>query len=128
MSIDLRGLLEDAFFEEELKNASEGIERALDAYQQQTKMGAHRYEVVAPPEPDEQWVREGLAHPLIYFCESEGAPPPKCGGVIVALFVGSRLYGITAERVIRWASEQLGSPVEQLRREYGTHEVETAVR
>ena len=128
MSIDLSRLLEKAFFKEELQNASEAIERALEKFEQTAHVGARPFEVVAPTDPDEDWVRERMTRPLIYFCESEGTPVPRCGGVIVALFVGRQLYGIAAEHVIRWASEVLHAPIEQLRDQYGTHEVETALR
>lgn len=128
MAIDLSRLLEDAFFDEEVQNGSEAIERMLDAFEDMTSTGARPFEVVAADEPDEQWVRERLVHPLIYFCESEGASLPRCGGVVVALYVGPQLYGISAERVVAWASELLGAPIEQLDQQYGTHEVDTGVR
>jgi hypothetical protein len=38
------------------------------------------------------------------------------------------LYAVPAEDVVRWASQVLNTPVEQLRMQYGTHEVETALR
>jgi hypothetical protein len=62
------------------------------------------YEIVAPTDPGEQWLRERLVPRLISFCKSPGTPVPRCGGTIVALFVGQWLYGISAEEVIRWAS------------------------
>src|ERR1700759_2413091 len=127
MSIDLSPLLAKAFFVEELQNASEAIERALGTFEQRTHVGARPFEIASPPDPDEPWLREGLVHPLIYFCESEGTPLPRCSGVIVALFVGRTLYGIAAEEVIRWASELLGASVEQLHDQYGTREIETAL-
>ena len=128
MAIDLQGLLDEAFFAEEVQNASEAIERALDMFQDQTHVGARRFELVAPDEPDEDWLRSGLLQPLIYFCESEGASLPSCGGVMVALFVGSHLYAISAENVVRWGSDRIGAPIDQLRQQYGTQEVDTGVR
>jgi hypothetical protein len=128
MSIDLSGLLEKAFFAEEVQNASEALDRALKKFEQVTHVGARPFEIVAPSEPDEPWLRERFVSRLVYFCESEGTPVPKCSGSVVALFVGRWLYGIPGEEVIRWASELLGMSIEQLRMQYGTHEVETAVR
>lgn len=128
MSIELSRLLECALFEEEVENASVSIERMLETFEHRTHAGARLFEVVAPSELDLDWVRERLAHPLIYFCESEGTPVPECGAVVVALFVGRKLYGIPAADAIRWAAEVLAEPVEQLREEYGTHEIETALR
>ncbi|HWU89196.1 MAG TPA: STAUR_1299 family protein [Kofleriaceae bacterium] len=129
MSIDLQPLLKSAFYkEEEVQNASEAIERLLESYEKQKHAGARPFETVAPSDPDEQWVREGLLHRLIYYCDSEGAGVPECAGVIVAMYVGSSLYGILARRVIEWASGLLNTPPEKLRELYGTHEVETARR
>lgn len=128
MSIDLNPLLETAFFEEDVQNGSEAIERLLEKFEEMERMGARLFEMVAPDEPDEAWLRDGFVAGLIYFCESEGTPVPRCGGTVVALYVGARLYGISAERVVAWASEQLGTPIDQLRVTYGTHESETALR
>ena len=128
MPIDWSPLLEKAFFVEEVENASLAIARALEEFEDKNHAGARPFEVVIPSDADEQWVAEELVHPLLYFCESEGAVAPRCGGIIVATFVGRHLYAITAEDVIRWSSELLGRPIEQLREQYGTHEVETALR
>src|SRR5690606_3522602 len=124
MAIELRGLLEHSFFDEEVKNASEVLQRVADQFQQTTQTGARMFEVVVPDEPDEQWLRDGLVQPLVYFCESEAAVLPKCAGVVVAMFIDAHLYAISAEDVIAWASDQLGSPIEQLRQSYGTRETE----
>ena len=128
MSIELSGLLEQAFFIDEAQHGSIAIERALETFEQQKHIGTRLVEVVAPEKPDEQWLRERLVGPLIYFCESEGDPVPTCAGVVVALYVGNDFYALTGEKVIKWASEQLGLGVEQLRAQYGTHEVETSLR
>ena len=128
MSIELSGLLEQAFFIDEAQHGSIAIERALETFEQQKHIGTRLVEVVAPEKPDEQWLRERLVGPLIYFCESEGDPVPTCAGVVVALYVGNDFYALTAEKVIKWASEQLGLGVEQLRAQYGTHELETSLR
>jgi hypothetical protein len=128
MAIDLSPLLNSAFFVEEVENASEAIERMLEAFERETGAGARAFEVVVPGELDDGWVRDRLVHPLVYFCESEGTPVPACRGMVIALFLGLKLYGIPAEHVIRWAGDLLGTSVDQLRQDYGTHEVETALR
>ena len=128
MSIDLSPVLEKAFFVEDVENASEAVARAEQKFEQVTRIGARGFEIVAPVDPDEQWLREQLVHRLVYVCESEGVPVPECSGTIVELFIGGRLYAIPAEDVVRLASRVLHIPVEQLRMEYGTHELETALR
>jgi hypothetical protein len=128
MSIDLSPVLEKAFFVEEVENASEALARAEQKFEQATRIGARGFEIVAPGEPDEEWLREQLVHRLVYVCESEGVPVPECSGTIVELFIGRRLYAIPAEEVVRWASQLLHTSVEQFRTQYGTHEVETALR
>src|SRR5262245_32484490 len=128
MSIDLSPLLDQAFFVEEVQNATEAIERALETYERTNQAGARTFEVVAPEEPDESWLVEALVRPLVYFCESEGSPLPKCGGVVVALFSDRRLYAIAAEQTLLWCSDLLQASAEQLRQEYGTQEIETGLR
>jgi hypothetical protein len=128
MSIDLSPVLEKAFFVEEVENASEALARAEQKFEQVTRIGARGFEIVAPGEPDEEWLREQLVHRLVYVCESEGVPVPQCSGTIVELFVGRRLYAIPAEDVVRWASQLLDTSVEQFRTLYGTHESGTALR
>lgn len=128
MPIDLSPVLEKAFFVEEVENASETVARAEQKFEQATHVGARAFEIVAPADPDEPWLREQLIHRLVYVCESEGVPVPECSGTIVALFIGRTLYGIPAGDVVRWASGVLNTPVEQLRTQYGTHEIETALR
>lgn len=128
MAVDLNPLLDKAFFDEEVTNASESIERALETFEETYHHGARAFEAVGVAAPDDQWVAEKLLHPLIYFCESEGATLPRCGGVVVALFVDDRLYAITAEDVLQWGSDVLGVSAEQLSARYGTHERDTALR
>lgn len=128
MSIDLSRLLERAFFTEDVDNASEALDRAQQKFEQVTHAGARTFEVVAPGDPDELWLREQLVQRLVYFCESEGVPAPACSGTIVALFIGRRLHGIPAADVLRWASGLLNTSIEQFRAQYGTQEIETALR
>lgn len=128
MSIEMRPLFETAFFVEEVQNASESIERALETYEANTHTGARVFEVVAPDDPDDAWVDDKLVRRLVYFCESEGSPAPRCGGVIVALFHAASVYGITAEQAVRWGSGILGLAPDELRQRYGLSEAETAQR
>jgi hypothetical protein len=129
MAIELSKLLDKAFFSAKpLRNATESIERARDRYLELKRTGATSFELVAPSTLDEAWVRERLLRPLVYYCESEGRPIPDCAGVFVSLFVGEALYCITVADVIAWARGQLGVTVDELRAQYGTHELETAQR
>ena len=128
MAIDLSPLLDKAFFVEEVQNASESIQRALVTFEQKYNQGARPFEVVGVDDPDNPWISEKLLHPLVYFCESEGATLPRCGGVIVTLFLGDQLYGITAADVLQWGSDVLGASIEQLDAQFGTHERDTGMR
>src|SRR5262245_58004352 len=101
MSIELSRLLAQAFFAEAPQNASEAIERVLEKYEQMARARVRPVGIAAPHGPDGSWGREGLARPLIYFCDSGGSPAPKCGGIVVALFFEDKLYGLPAEAVVR---------------------------
>jgi hypothetical protein len=128
MAIDLSPLLDKAFAVEEVQNASESIERVLETFEQRFNQGARAFEVVGSEDADATWINDKLLHPLIYFCESEGAALPRCGGVIVALFLGNQLYGITAADVLQWGSDMLGASIAQLDEQFGTHERDTGLR
>jgi hypothetical protein len=128
MAIDPSPLLDKAFFVEEVQNASESIERVLETFEQKYNQGARPFEVVGVDDIEDSWISEKLLHPLVYFCESEGATLPKCGGVIVALFLGDHLYGITAEDVVQWGAGVIGATLEQLDERFGTHERDTGLR
>ena len=128
MALDLIGLLRKSFFIEEVHNATEALERARDRFGELTQTPGLSFEVVAPPNPDEDWTRERLLQPLVYYCESEGMPMPRCAGVFVSLFVGDRLYCIAAAHVVQWAEKQLGTTSDELSALYGTHEMETISR
>jgi hypothetical protein len=125
MAIEMQSLFETAFFVDDVQNASESIERALETYESATHAGARVFETVAPEAVDEAWVGDQLAR-LVYFCESEGSTVPTWSGVIVALFHGGRLYGIAADHVVRWGCEVLGVSSEELHRRYGIGEADTA--
>lgn len=74
----LNRLLEKAYYTEKVQYASQSFERALRKFEDMTNIGTREFELgqVSPDEVDEQWVRERLAHRLIYYCESEGRAPP----------------------------------------------------
>jgi hypothetical protein len=127
-TIDLAPLCAEAFFTCEPTNASEAIDEARGRFSDAAKMDGFSYEVSAPERPDREWLIEGLVRPLIYFCESSGAPLPACPGVFVSLFVGQRLFCIVAAEVIAWAGALLGEEVKDLGVLYGTHESDTALR
>jgi hypothetical protein len=128
MSMDLNPLLEKAFFTEEVENASEAVERALDKFEEMTHIGARPFEVVVPVNPDEDWLRDRFVSRLVYVCESEGMPIPKCGGTIIALFIGRHMYAIAAEQAIRFGCDVLDTTVDELHAQYGTHDLDTALR
>ncbi|SRR6266542_1582609 len=129
MAIDLDRLTSKAFYvEENVRNATEALQRAAEKYIATYKTGGVSFELVVPPGPEESWARERLLRPLVYYCESEGAPIPKCPGVFLSLFRGANLYCITVADVVEWAGAQLGVTAEQLSELYGTHEGETALR
>jgi hypothetical protein len=128
MAIDLNGLLQKAFFVEQVQNATEAIERARARFAAATKTAGLDFEAVVPPYPDELWVKERLLRPIIYYCDSEGLPLPACPGVFASLFLGDRLYCVAVADVLGWGCEQLGLGVEELHDRYGTHEIETVLR
>jgi hypothetical protein len=128
MAIDLDSLIKRAFFGERVRNATESVERARQRFLKRTGTDGISFEAVAPTAPDEAWVRERLAQPLIYFCESEGRPPPACAGAFVSLFVGDRLSCIAASDALDWAAQQLRTSVDKLQQQYGTGEHETVQR
>jgi hypothetical protein len=129
MSIDLQPLMSRAFYDEKVgRTATESLERVGNEFARRTNQEGFHYEVVVPQVPDEEWVRERLLHPLVYFCDSRGSPIPQCPGVYLAMFVGDRLYGISAADMLVWASETFNLSPDELERQYGTHEVGIGLR
>ncbi len=129
MAIEMKRLLNRAFFvEEPIQNATDAINRARQKYFDLTRNGAFSVDVVLPENADEAWLRERLLRPLVYFCESEGMPVPKCPGVFVSMFVGAKLHCIAAADLFEWAREELGANPADLVRDYGTHEIDSAMR
>jgi hypothetical protein len=128
-TIDLQPLLQRAFFNFKVEStATEALEAVADEFARSTRGEGFHYEIVAPQDPDTEWLMERVLHPLVYFCQSRGTPMPQFPGVFVALFVGDRLHGIAVSEVLDWAHETLGVSPEELIAKYGTGEVETALR
>src|SRR5690349_19271217 len=57
-----------------MQYASQSVERTLRRFEYMTNIGTREVELgqVSLDEVDEQWVRDRLAHRLIYDCEPEG--------------------------------------------------------
>ncbi len=126
--MNIEKLLGQAFFEAEAESATPAIESARERFSQLSRTDGFSFEVVAPQQIDEQWLRESLLQPLVYFCESVGSPLPACPGVFVSLFYDSRVHFIVAAEVIAWAEKELQLTTQELGRLYGTHEADTALR
>jgi hypothetical protein len=126
--IDLNSLLKKAFFVDKVHVATESIEKAREKFIAETKTDGLSLEYVVPSNVDAAWIRDRVAHSVVYFCESTGRPLPKCAGTFISLFVGDQLHAIKVPDFIEWVSEQLGVNVDQLRDQYGTHEGETVQR
>jgi hypothetical protein len=86
------------------------------------------YELVLDPTTDWQRFASDTLPRLVYHLESVGARPPLCKGIVIAAFVGERLYFLQAADVVRHAAEAIGISVDELFRRHGTHESRTAVR
>jgi hypothetical protein len=86
------------------------------------------YELVLDPAADWQGFANDALPRFVYHLESVGAHPPVCKGIVVAAFVGDRLYFLHASDVVRRAAELIGISVEELFRRHGTHESRTALR
>jgi len=128
MALDLNRLLAKAFHAAEVTNATESLQQASRKYLELFKADGMGFEAAPPAAPDEEWARERLLRPLVYYFESSGRTFPDCRGAYVALFVGSTLHAIAVDQVIAWAGTDLGISAEQLHELYGTHEAETALR
>jgi hypothetical protein len=129
MAIDLKRLTQRAFYREQpVRNATQAIATARDEFVARTHTEGVSFEIVAATEIDEAWVQRSVLHPLVYLCESEGRPIPLGSGVFVSLFISDALWCIAVPDVIAWATDELGVTAEELRAQYGTHEIETALR
>jgi hypothetical protein len=85
------------------------------------------YELVLDPATEWQRFAADALPRLVYHLESVGAHPPLCKGIVIAAFVGDRLYFLHAADVVRHAADALGISVDELFRRHGTHESRTAV-
>ena len=86
------------------------------------------YELVLDPATEWQRFEADVLPRLVYHLESVGAHPPLCKGIVIAAFVGDRLYFLRAADIVRHASAALGISAEELFRRHGTRESRTAAR
>ncbi len=124
--MDITSLLEEAFFAADEKSATSAIEQARALVSEQAKVDAFSLEVVVPENPDDQWLHERVLHPLIYFCQSIGAPPPNCAGVFVTFFSRGRVHCVLGAEIVAWADHELGLDAQALVDLYGTGERQRA--
>jgi hypothetical protein len=117
-----------AFHSSDVVDATQAIEEARARFAAEAKMDGFSYEVMVPAAPDLDWMKDRLLRPLIYFCESRGAPVPACPGVFVSLFAGRNLHCVLGSEVLAWASRELGVPTADLQTRYGLGEQDTALR
>jgi hypothetical protein len=127
-AIDLGPLLRLAFHTSDVTDATRAIEEARARFSEVAKLDGFSFEVVVPSAVDGDWVLDRVIRPLVYFCESRGAPPPACPGVFVSLFVGSRVHCVVGAEVLAWASRELGVSIPELHARYGLEERDTALR
>ena len=86
------------------------------------------YELVLDPATEWQRFEADALPRLVYHLESVGAHPPLCKGIVIAAFVGDRLYFLRAADLVRHAAEAIGISVDELFRRHGTRESRTAAR
>jgi hypothetical protein len=130
MDEKLRQLLEPAFREVAAVDANLAIARA-----RREKAGgdpddedapvARAYEMVLTTW--DAFVRE-LLPKLVYHLESVGSPLPECKGVVVAAFLGDRLFFLDAKAMVERICSLLRVTPESLVQRHGTGERRTAIR
>jgi hypothetical protein len=128
MTIDIQALTRHAFICAPAEGATPALAQARERFSTESGLAGFSFEVVAPDQPDERWVKEELVRPLVYYCESVGAPLPNCSGVFLSLFYGKHLYCIVAAEAIAWAATTLRTDAGTFARNYGTREQDTALR
>jgi hypothetical protein len=128
MAVDIAALLEEAFFTTEVSNAFDALDHGHATFEKVYDRPGISFEVLLPPSPDDEWVRRRLVGALLYHCQSTGVPVPLCPGVFVSLFLGERLYCVSAYDVLAWAARELHETPDQWLALYGTHERETTIR
>lgn len=128
MPVDIERLLREAFFATNVGIGVDALAAAETRFAEIFCRPGASFEILVPIAPDAEWVREQVVRPLVYFCQSTGVPVPACPNIFVALFVGARLYCVTAYDVLTWASRQLRQTPDDWLAEFGTHERETTSR
>lgn len=128
MPLDLTPLLDDAFLVADATRANDALAEARASFADAPAAKSFSYEVLVPERPDRRWLEARLLPRLVYHCESTRSPLPLCQGVFVSLFIGDRLHCVSAERVVAFACEVLGTTPEGLVARFGTGEVRHPLR
>ena len=119
-------LLQDAFDEAAARDANLAIARARRPEGDDEGAPALRsYEIILTAFG--AFVTD-LLPKLVYHLESVGAHLPECRGVLIAAFVGDRLYFVHAKAFVARACAMLGVSADELVRRHGTGERRTAAR
>lgn len=126
--MDLRPLLDRAFLVAEAREANAALARAREEFARTPDAKSFSYEAVVPEDPDPAWLTDGLIRKVVYHCESTRSPLPECAGVFVSLFVGQRLFCISAADVVGFACEVLELTPEILVERFGTGESRQPLR
>jgi hypothetical protein len=126
----IRELLQDAFEEAPAREANAAIARA-----RRVRAGGSEDDEEGPQFRAYEMVLATFASfaseqlpRLIYHLESIGAHLPDCRGVVIAAFLGDRLYFLDARALVARAAAMLGVSPDELVRRHGTGERRTAVR
>ena len=69
-TLDVRGLLQQAYFSTEVTNATQALEEAHKRFIDKHRSDGLSFELVVPGQPDAEWLREKVLRPLVYFCAS----------------------------------------------------------
>lgn len=126
----LRELLQDAFEEVPAQEANAAIarvrrERAGGSAGDEGGPQYRAYEMVLGSFA--RFANE-LLPKLVYHLESIGAHLPRCRGVVIAAFLGDRLYFVDAAAFVARAGKMVGVSADELVRRHGTGESRTAAR
>lgn len=107
--------------------ANEALAEARQTFPAGQASHAFSWEIVVPENADQEWFEERLLAHLVYHCESTRAQLPECAGVFVSMFVGEKLYCVSAQSVIAFARELLSVDDRALVERFGTGEVRHAL-
>lgn len=129
MDDGIRELLQDAFEQVPAREANVAIARA-----RRVRAGGSEHDEDGPQfrayelvlGTFEKFASEQLAK-LVYHLESIGARLPECRGVVIAAFVGDRLYFVDARAFLARAAGRLRISSDELVRRHGTGERRTAM-